>query len=272
MRPTIRLINLLKLLLIGIGMAIILSNLLIQITHYLFSTSFLNKSTILQNFLIHIAICSSSLLYLYLYEKKGIKTIQRLIPLHCNFQRLSGLIIPAQLMMTLALILYTSIKETLGYANLQPALHFNSIAHFLFYGVLQTALLAPFGEELLFRCILQKILYEITYSKWLASIINALTFSLIHCNNTNILLYFTMGCFFNLLYQKTKYIIYPIIAHALHNLIVITIVYSEVNETIQSTVNRLPIVVRSILTIGCLLIAYFCVTYSVIDKKKQPLP
>ncbi|TSJ80913.1 MAG: CPBP family intramembrane metalloprotease [Candidatus Cardinium sp.] len=173
----------------------------------------------------------------------------------------------AQLMMTFALVLLSSIQAGLGYPTIQPVLHFSSKINFLYRGIIEISGLTAILEELLFRGILEKLLRRIIPARLWITIISALAFSLMHGNMRNNLLYFVMGCFLSYLYHQTKHIIYPIIAHGLHNLCATSIIYLTLDKRLDCLIHDLTIVTRILLAIGLLLAAYGYVT--LIGQKTQ---
>ena len=175
-----------------------------------------------------------------------------------------------QLMITFALALLSSIQAGLGYPTLQPGLDFNSTIDFLYRGIIEISGLAAILEELLFRGILEKLLRKIIPAQVWITMISALAFSLMHANMRNNLLYFVMGCFLSYLYHQTKHIIYPIIAHGLHNLCATSIIYFTLDEKLDLSINGLTIATRIILAIGLLVAAYGYVT--LIGQKREKYP
>ncbi|WP_339044706.1 CPBP family intramembrane glutamic endopeptidase [Cardinium endosymbiont of Tipula unca] len=230
----------------------------------MFAEAMVNHHTFFKTFMMHVSMCLIALVYLYLYEKKGLKTLAKR-PL--GLLKLGTNTVLAQLIMTFSMILWTSVIQELWKIDAQPALYFNSVSHFLLFGLLQVTGLAAIREELLFRGIFQRLLCEITQSCILSTCISALAFSLMHGNIANMPLYFSTGCFFSYLYQQTDHIIYPIIAHAIHNLCVVSIAYFQAEAIFNPFVYGLPILPRIVLAIGCLMTAYF---YASQTMKQKP--
>lgn len=221
---------------------------------------------LLGSFILRIIICYTALsYYLRLQKNKG---IQHSIQPCASVYRLTIGTILAQLMMTFVLTLLSSIQETLWHPSLQPLVHFSSSMDFLYRGIVEITCLAAILEELLFRGILENLLNKITASRLWITIISALAFSLMHCNMSNNLLYFVMGCFLSYLYRQTKHIIYPIIAHGLHNLCATSIIYFTLDKTLNLAINSLAIVTRTMLAIGVLLAVYGYITY-ILPKTKN---
>ncbi len=91
-----------------------------------------------------------------------------------------------------------------------------SVAEVVPLTVLAIVVFGPVLEELVFRRVVFGSLIQTT-NFWLATAVSALAFGLVHMEMTHLLLYFTTGLVLAFLYQKTKRIITPIIAHILLN-------------------------------------------------------
>ena len=87
-----------------------------------------------------------------------------------------------------------------------------NIAEVVPLAIVSIVLFGPILEELVFRRVLFGSLNQTT-NFFFATAISALVFALIHFDFTHLLLYFTTGLILAFLYQKTKRIITPIIAH-----------------------------------------------------------
>lgn len=100
------------------------------------------------------------------------------------------------------------------------------------------ALIAPIVEEIIFR----KIIFGMLYKKmnfFIAAIISALVFGIIHGEPEHILIYSSMGFVFSYLYVKTKRIIVPIIVHMTLNTISVAIQLSLSPEEIQKQLEQM---------------------------------
>lgn len=82
--------------------------------------------------------------------------------------------------------------------------------------VIAVVVFGPILEELVFRRVVFGSLNQ-TMNFWFATAISALVFAAIHLEFIHLLLYFTTGLVLAFLYQRTKRIITPIIAHMLLN-------------------------------------------------------
>lgn len=100
-----------------------------------------------------------------------------------------------------------------GSANTQTLVR---IAEVVPYAIIAVVLFGPILEELVFRRVVFGSLNQ-TMNFWIATAISALVFALVHLEFTHLLLYFTTGLILAALYQRTKRIITPIIAHILLN-------------------------------------------------------
>ena len=219
----------------------------------------------LDHFILRIIICWIAFIYyLYLQQNKGIK--DGIVPSIHRYKLMIGTVL-LQLTMTFGLLLLSSIQETLWHPTVQRILHFSSSIDFLYRGIIEITCLAAILEELLFRGILEKLLYKIISNRLWITLTSALAFSLMHGNMRNNLLYFVMGCFLSHLYYQTKQIIYPMIAHGLHNLCATSIMYLKLDKPLDLAINSLTIITRIILAIGALLAVYEYLTYRLTKTK-----
>jgi hypothetical protein len=83
--------------------------------------------------------------------------------------------------------------------------------------LLVIAVLPAIAEELIFRGILLKKLYESSNNKHYAVLISSLIFAAVHIQPLVILPMFFLGCILGYLYTKTNNIIYSMIFHFLFN-------------------------------------------------------
>jgi len=101
-----------------------------------------------------------------------------------------------------------------------------------------TALVAPILEEIVFRKVIFGTLYKRT-NFFIAGLISAIIFGLVHGEPQHILVYASMGFVFAFLYVKTKRIIVPIIAHMAMNSFVVITQYSLTPEDIEKMQKQL---------------------------------
>lgn len=94
------------------------------------------------------------------------------------------------------------------------------------------AIIAPIAEEIIFR----KIIFGSLYKKmnfFLAALLSALAFGIIHGEPEHILIYSSMGFVFAYLYVKTKRIIVPIIVHMSLNSISVLVQFLLTPEDLE---------------------------------------
>ncbi|MBP1971663.1 membrane protease YdiL (CAAX protease family) [Virgibacillus natechei] len=94
------------------------------------------------------------------------------------------------------------------------------------------AIIAPILEEIIFR----KIIFGQFYARtnfFIAALLSALIFGIIHLDPTHMLIYASMGFVFAFLYVKTKRIIVPIIVHMAMNTIVVLVQFGLDPEDIE---------------------------------------
>lgn len=98
--------------------------------------------------------------------------------------------------------------------------------------LLVPAIIAPVLEEIIFRKIIFGQLYMRT-NFFIAALISAFIFGIIHGEPQHILVYGSMGLVFAFLYVKTKRILVPIFVHAAMNSIVVLLQYNLTPEDIE---------------------------------------
>lgn len=99
---------------------------------------------------------------------------------------------------------------------------FVTIAEAAPVAILSIAIFAPILEELIFRRVIFGSLVQTT-NFFIAGLVSAIVFALIHFDFTHILLYAVSGFIFAFLYYKTKRILTSIISHMLLNGFVVLI-------------------------------------------------
>ncbi|MBR7798239.1 MAG: CPBP family intramembrane glutamic endopeptidase [Bacillota bacterium] len=97
---------------------------------------------------------------------------------------------------------------------------------------------APILEEIIFRKIIFGRLYLRT-NFFIAALLSALIFAVIHGEPEHILVYGSMGLVFAYLYVKTKRIIVPIIVHMAMNSLVVLIQYNIDPEELERQLEEL---------------------------------
>lgn len=112
--------------------------------------------------------------------------------------------------------------------------------------ILIPAIIAPILEEIIFRKIVFGSLYK-RMNFFLAALLSALIFGVVHMDLTHLLLYTAMGFVFAFLYVKTKRIIVPIIVHAGMNSFVVLMQYSLTPEEIEKMLEQVQTILLHII-------------------------
>lgn len=120
---------------------------------------------------------------------------------------------------SLAAAIESALGITQGSENTQM---FVTIAEAAPVAILSIAIFAPILEELIFRRVIFGSLVQTT-NFFIAGLVSAIVFALIHFDFTHILLYAVSGFIFAFLYYKTKRILTSIIAHMLLNAFVVIV-------------------------------------------------
>ena len=94
-----------------------------------------------------------------------------------------------------------------------------------FIAILVIGIMAGWGEEYLFRGIIQPKMHHYTGNVHLGVWITAFVFSAIHLQFYGLLPRMFLGALFGYLYVYSGSLIYPIIAHTLNNALTVTMVY-----------------------------------------------
>jgi membrane protease YdiL (CAAX protease family) len=93
--------------------------------------------------------------------------------------------------------------------------------------ILVMAILPAIGEELVFRGLLQRLLYQITHHVHLSIIISALIFSTIHLQFYGFLPRFLLGLLFGYIYLWTENLSLSILAHFFNNACTLLIIFLQ---------------------------------------------
>ena len=92
----------------------------------------------------------------------------------------------------------------------------SSVARLAYMGLV-TIVLAPVAEEILFRGILFTSVLQFK-GRWVAIVSNSLLFGVIHSNLLTLVPLIVMAVMLTLLYERTRNLLAPIVAHSLFNL------------------------------------------------------
>jgi len=117
--------------------------------------------------------------------------------------------------------------------------------------ILVIALLPAIGEELFFRYILQNLLKDISGRIHLSVFLSSLIFALIHLNIINFVAIFLLGLCLGYIYEYTKNIIYPIIAHFVNNGSLVILMYQnkDINYALSEEVSLPTLLISITLTV-----------------------
>ena len=128
-------------------------------------------------------------------------------------------------------------KEAIYNRAIQVFLQMNSVGD-LFINLLVMALLPAVGEELFFRGSLQKALLRLNKKPWLAILITAIVFGLLHGTYFKLLPIFALGLLLGIVYHLTQNLWYCITIHFINNALAVILVYfSNRSETLRNLAN-----------------------------------
>jgi len=115
--------------------------------------------------------------------------------------------------------------------------NFNSLGSFLI-GIVVIGIIPAFGEEILFRGIIQNIICSIKKNMSFSIVITAFVFSAIHVQFYGFIPRFLLGILFGYIYWYTNNLIYPIFAHFVHNSLVVTMLFLKQKSIVQYDINE----------------------------------
>ena len=114
--------------------------------------------------------------------------------------------------------------------------------------VIVVSILVPITEEIVFRMVIFGSLYK-RFNFWIAALLSAVIFSVVHMDFEHFLVYLAMGLVFSFLYVKTKRIIVPIMAHVGINsfVMLIQVVFGERIQELLDQLENIQTIVYSII-------------------------
>ena len=121
---------------------------------------------------------------------------------------------------------------------------------YIILAILSTVILAPIGEELVFRYVLCDALEN--RSKALAVVLSALAFAFMHMSPMQTVYQFALGCVLALVVIKSGNVVYAMITHATSNLVII--ILSLFTLPAIPTNNPLTLVLAIVLFVFALLV------------------
>ena len=137
---------------------------------------------------------------------------------------------------------------------------FDSFGYTLF-AFFVIAIIPGFGEELLFRGILQNQLYRISQNSHLAIWISAFIFSAIHMQFYGLVPRMLLGALFGYLYIWSGSIWIPMIAHATNNGFTVIMMYLHQQNIVQTDIEEIEpnpfMALPSILLCGLLIFVFY---------------
>ncbi|MFC5558971.1 CPBP family intramembrane glutamic endopeptidase [Ureibacillus thermophilus] len=121
-------------------------------------------------------------------------------------------------MIYLGQIIGVQIESALGISpgseNTEAIINVTKIAPIMIFA---TVLFGPVLEELVFRRVIFGSIMQAQNNFWVAALVSAIFFAIIHLDFSHIILYTITGFILSFLYYKTKRLITPIIAHMMLN-------------------------------------------------------
>jgi membrane protease YdiL (CAAX protease family) len=124
----------------------------------------------------------------------------------------------------------------------------------LFLNIVIVALIPAFGEEMLFRGVIQRLMHEITKNIHWAVIISALVFSAFHIQFYGFLPRFLLGLMLGYLYVFTGSLWVPIIVHFVNNLASVVVYYLHYNGYLKISMDNFGATPNPVYIIGSLMI------------------
>lgn len=138
-------------------------------------------------------------------------------------------------------IIAANLEQAFGIeAGSENTEQFIEIAHSVPFAIFSIVIFAPILEELIFRRIIFGSLLPKT-NFFVAALVSAIAFAVIHFEFTHILLYAVSGFIFAFIYYKTKRITASIISHMLLNgFVVLVQFYGETIQKFLETYSQMP--------------------------------
>jgi len=130
----------------------------------------------------------------------------------------------------------------------------------LIVNILIVALLPAFGEEMLFRGVVQRLMQEITKNVHWAVIISALIFSAFHIQFYGFLPRFLLGLMLGYIFVFTGNLWIPIIVHFVNNLASVLIYFLHYNGYLKISMDNFGATPNPVYIIGSLLITIWLLT------------
>ena len=125
-------------------------------------------------------------------------------------------------------------------------------------GILGVCLIGPLAEEAIFRGAILRRLLEKKWNPWIAIVISAIIFAIVHGNFEQGLTAIIMGCFMGWIYYRTRSIMPCFLVHAVNNTTatVIALTMSESMADMSSDKMGLPLTLGLPLIVVSLVLIY----------------
>jgi uncharacterized protein len=131
------------------------------------------------------------------------------------------------------------------------------------------ALLPAIGEELFFRGAFQKALLRLSHQPWLAILVSAIVFTVLHGTIFKFIPIFTLGIILGTIYHVTRNLWYTIIIHFLNNALAVLAVYFSTRVPFLQKLANDDLRISWYMAIGSLLIAVAIILF--MQKKSDEL-
>lgn len=168
-------------------------------------------------FLMALLQVANIIIALFVIKKSDIKAREILCPIKAKTVGFSALVLLVTLLSSYMLVLWTNVAlQNLGVT----AGSVRTDGYFLILALITTGVLAPIGEEIVYRFVLLNGLKE-KFSPLVAIILSAIAFAFMHFNPYQTVYQIAFGIALGLVVTKTGNIAYSIIMHALNNVTVL---------------------------------------------------
>lgn len=142
-------------------------------------------------------------------------------------------------------------------------------------GILGVCLIGPLAEEAIFRGAILRRLLEKKWNPWIAIVISAIIFAIVHGNFEQGLTAIIMGCFMGWIYYRTRSIMPCFLVHAVNNTTatVIALTMSESMADMSSDKMGLPLTLGLPLIVVSLVLIYVAARHiGKMTDNRTPIP
>ena len=142
-------------------------------------------------------------------------------------------------------------------------------------GILGVCLIGPLAEEAIFRGAILRRLLEKKWNPWIAIVISAIIFAIVHGNFEQGLTAIIMGCFMGWIYYRTRSIMPCFLVHAVNNTTatVIALTMSESMADMSSDKMGLPLTLGLPLIVVSLVLIYVAArSIGKMTDNRTPIP